>query len=70
MKIRRSRGITLGVAAAAAVAVTTGLAWAAIPGGDGTIQGCYTKVGGVLRVVDSASQCKSFEVATPGTRRA
>ncbi len=38
-----------------------GVAYAAIPGGDGTIQGCYTKVGGILRLVDSTSQCKNFE---------
>jgi hypothetical protein len=44
-------------------AVTAGIAYAAIPGSDGTIQGCYGKIGGILRVVDSASQCKaSLEV--------
>ena len=43
--------------------VTAGIAYAAIPGSDGTIQGCYGKIGGILRVVDSASQCKtSLEV--------
>ena len=38
-----------------------GIAYAAIPGADGTVQGCYTKLGGILRVVDSSSQCKNFE---------
>jgi hypothetical protein len=43
--------------------VTAGIAYAAIPASDGTIQGCYAKLGGFLRVVDSASQCKtSLEV--------
>ena len=50
-------GALLGVGCLAA-----GIAYAAIPGGDGTIQGCYTKAGGGLRVVDSASQCRGFEV--------
>ena len=40
--------------AAAASAIAGGIAWAAIPGDGGVIQGCYTKVGGVLRVIDTA----------------
>jgi hypothetical protein len=47
-----------------------GLAFAAIPGGDGTITACYTKQAalfgppqGSLRVIDAASQCRSNETA-------
>jgi Collagen triple helix repeat (20 copies) len=44
------RAVPLGVlmALAAAIAVAAG----AIPGSDGRIDGCYTKVGGVVRVID------------------
>src|SRR3954454_9282419 len=38
-------------------------AWAAIPGADGVLHGCYSKSGGALRVIDSASsKCKSTEL--------
>ena len=39
--------------AVAATALAGGVAWATIPGDGGVIQGCYTKVGGILRVVDA-----------------
>jgi hypothetical protein len=56
---RRALVVIGGVLGATAVA---GIAFAAIPGGGGVIQGCYTKVGGVVRIVDTASQCsKAFE---------
>jgi hypothetical protein len=42
------------VAAFSACALAGGVAWAAIPGGDGTINGCYLKVTGTLRVIDTA----------------
>jgi hypothetical protein len=44
--------------------LTGGVAYAAtsVIGGGGVIQSCYTKIGGVVRVVDSASECKSFEL--------
>lgn len=43
-------------AAAGALAATavSGVAWAAIPDGGGVISGCYLKVGGILRVVDTS----------------
>ena len=40
--------------ALAATALTGGIAWAAIPDHEGLIHGCYTKLGGVLRVIDTA----------------
>jgi hypothetical protein len=44
---------TLAIAAALAVAVPVTAAVAGIPSGDGTIAGCYSRVGGVLRVIDA-----------------
>jgi hypothetical protein len=50
--------------AAAAVAAFAGTAYATIPGGDGTIHGCYSKSGGTLRVIDaSVTKCKDGETA-------
>ena len=51
---------TAGVAAAS-------VAWAAIPASDGAIQGCYGKVGGVLRVIDPAKGEKCLTVEAPIT---
>lgn len=42
------------VTGAAALALAGGVAWATIPGDGGVIQGCYTKIGGILRVIDTA----------------
>jgi hypothetical protein len=44
----------MGVAVCSACALAGGVALAAIPGGDGTINGCYLKVTGSLRVIDPA----------------
>jgi hypothetical protein len=43
------------------VAAIGGVSWAAVPGDGGLIQGCYTKIGGVLRVIDTAKgeKCSS-----------
>jgi Collagen triple helix repeat (20 copies) len=38
----------------AASSLAGGIVWAAIPGADGTISGCYLKTGGILRVIDTA----------------
>jgi hypothetical protein len=50
-------------AAVVAVAVTVGAAYAAIPGSNGTIDGCYEKATGKLRVVDAEAgkTCKKSE---------
>jgi hypothetical protein len=52
------------LAVVAAVAVGTGVATGAIPGGDGTITGCYKVKGGAVRVIDaeSGATCSSDEV--------
>jgi hypothetical protein len=46
-----------------AVAGTAGIAFAAIPGGDGKVSACYAKQGGALRVIDKAKgqTCKAGE---------
>jgi hypothetical protein len=49
---------------AIATVALAGTAYAAIPGGDGVIHGCYAKSGGTLRVVDaSVTNCKAGETA-------
>jgi hypothetical protein len=42
----------LGLAVPLAVTAAAGIATGAIPGDDGRISACYTKIGGVLRVID------------------
>jgi hypothetical protein len=52
---------TLAAAVAGALAATAlsgGIAWATIPDDGGVIHGCYTKLGGVLRVIDTAKNQK------------
>lgn len=67
-KIRRpSPGTALAVAAL--VIALGGAAFAAIPDSNGTIHGCYQKNSGALRVVDSASGCRSSEVTLDWNQR-
>src|SRR3989440_7190243 len=48
----------------AAFAVAGGIAWAAIPGAGGVINGCYQKNEGQLRVIDPGTDnCRPSEVA-------
>jgi Collagen triple helix repeat (20 copies) len=42
-----------------------GLAYAAIPGADGTINGCYEKRTGLLRVIDAEAGKKCLSIETP-----
>jgi hypothetical protein len=53
-----------GVAVVVSLTIASGLAYAVIPASDGTVQACYTKVGGIIRVVDDASKC-SKTLETP-----
>jgi hypothetical protein len=48
------------LAACAAIGAAA-LAAGAIPGGDGSIAGCYSKRGGRLRVVEAGSDCRKNE---------
>lgn len=59
------RGGALALVALAAIGV--GVAAASIPGGDGTITGCYMKSTGGLRVIDLAKgqKCTTSEVTLP-----
>jgi hypothetical protein len=59
--MKRPRPVVAGLVAAVVIAAT-GIALAVIPAADGTLYGCYLKLGGSLRVVDSASQCTKFEI--------
>jgi len=63
--MRRRELLAAAVGALAAAALAGGVAWASIPGDGGVIQGCYGKIGGVLRVIDTAKgqKCLDSEVA-------
>lgn len=51
-------------AAAAALLVAAGVAYATIPDSNGVIHGCYARSGGSLRVIDaSVTNCKSTETS-------
>jgi hypothetical protein len=59
------------VAASAVVAVgvvVVGIAYAAIPGAGGQIQGCYVTKGGALRVVNADRNAQSRSCRLPGIR--
>ena len=60
----KSHLLAAAAGAVAASALAGGVAWATIPGDGGVIQGCYTKVGGILRVVDAekGQHCLGIEV--------
>ena len=52
-----------GLVAVGVLAVTGGIAWAAIPDGTGTIHACYKNGSGDLRVIDpsAGAACKPSE---------
>src|SRR5438105_12753483 len=54
---------TILIAAVLTAVLGAGVAYATIPGADGTISGCYEKRTGILRVIDAEAsrQCLSFE---------
>jgi hypothetical protein len=56
MRFLKSRPALITAGLVGAVVLGTGLAFGAIPAGDGVIHGCYKKNNGQLRLVDSASQ--------------
>ena len=63
MRLLRSRTALIATGVVAAVALGTGLAFGAIPGAGGVIQGCYKANNGQLRLVDSASDCRPSELS-------
>ena len=63
LRHRPSGGTVFGLTAL--VVAIGGVAFAAIPDTDGTIHGCYSNSTGSLRVVQSATGCRSNETALP-----
>jgi hypothetical protein len=59
--MRRPGRMATGTAVFSACVLAGGVAWAAIPGGDGTIDGCYLKVTGTLRVIDTGKGDKCIK---------
>jgi hypothetical protein len=59
--MQKSKKLALGAVLATATVIGAGVAYAQIPSG-GVITGCYSKLGGALRVVDAATtSCRSWE---------
>ena len=57
--MNRRHSIVLAAAAScAATLLVGGITWAAIPGDGGVINACYGKIGGVVRVIDTAKREK------------
>jgi len=62
--MRKRDLLSAGAGAVIATLLAGGIAWAALPGAGGVITGCYQKVEGQLRVIDSArDSCRASEVA-------
>ena len=55
---RRQASLLAAVSSCAATLLVGGITWAAIPGDGGVINACYGKVGGVVRVIDTAKREK------------
>ena len=64
---RPSPGTAFGLAAL--VIALGGAAFAAIPSSDGTINACYHKTNGSVRLVESAGDCRSSESAVSWSQR-
>lgn len=54
---------------AALVVASSGIAYAAIPAGDGSISGCYKPSNGDLRVIDAAATCSKGETPLAWNQR-
>jgi hypothetical protein len=61
----KSHLLAAAAGAVAASALAGGVAWATVPGDGGVIQGCYTKVGGILRVVDADKGQHCLDIEAP-----
>jgi type VI secretion system secreted protein Hcp len=64
-----SRGAKVGIPTVAALGAGSAIAVAAIPGDDGTIDGCYSRATGNLRVVQSGDRCRGIETAIKWNQR-
>jgi type VI secretion system secreted protein Hcp len=63
------RGAKVGIPTVAALGAGSAIAVAAIPGDDGTINGCYGKGNGDLRVVENADDCRNRETPIKWSQR-
>jgi type VI secretion system secreted protein Hcp len=63
------RGAKVGIPTVAALGAGSAIAVAAIPGDDGTIDGCYSQANGSLRVVENADECRKSETAIKWNQR-
>jgi len=62
--MRKRDLLSAAVGAVVATVLAGGIAWAAIPGAGGVINGCYQNVEGQLRVIDpGTTSCRDSEVA-------
>ena len=59
------RGLQMLLGAAAIFVIGAGVAWAAIPGSSGVINGCYEKRPGILRVIDVEAGRACLSIETP-----
>jgi type VI secretion system secreted protein Hcp len=70
--VRRSlagRGAKVGIPTVAALGAGSAIAVAAIPGDDGSINGCYSKGNGDLRVVENGADCRKHETPIQWSQR-
>jgi hypothetical protein len=65
MELRLGRRNVLALVLAAGLAISGGIAYAAIPGAGGVINGCYHKNSGVLRVIDPEAGTTCTQAETP-----
>jgi type VI secretion system secreted protein Hcp len=63
------RGVKVAIPTVAALGAGTAIAAGAIPGEDGTIEGCYNRLTGNLRVVEDADDCRTLENAIQWNQR-
>jgi type VI secretion system secreted protein Hcp len=63
------RGLKVAIPTVAALGAGTAIAAGAIPGEDGNIEGCYSRLTGALRVVEDADDCRVLETAIAWNQR-
>ena len=69
MKLKFDNRTTVVALVAIGIVAAGGIGYAAIPGSDGQIKGCYARTNGLghskgdLRIVDSGEGCRAYEAA-------
>jgi hypothetical protein len=61
----KRRAVRILILATALLALGAGIAYATIPGSNGTINGCYEKRTGILRVIDAEAGKACLSIETP-----